>query len=63
MKSVFTDATRSAEEPKLDFQFNKEATGTSHADHIAVIRTKEPRNIKEILRKTAKEKRKTEVIE
>lgn len=62
-KSVFTDATRSAEELQLDFQFNEEATVISHADQVAVISTKEPRNIEEILRKTTKEKRRTKVIE
>ena len=62
LKSVFKDARRYAEELQLDFQFNEEATVISHADQVTVISTKEPRNIKEILRKTTKEKRRTEVI-
>ena len=63
MKSVLTDTRRSAEELQLDFQFNEEATVISNADQVAVISTKEPQNIEEILRKTAKEKRRTEVME
>ena len=62
LKSVFKDARRYAEELQLDCQFNEEATVISHADQVTVISTKEPRNIKEILRKTTKEKRRTEVI-
>ena len=41
LKSVFKDARRYAEELQLDF------TVISHADQVAVISTKEPRNIKE----------------
>ena len=65
LKSVFKDARRYAEELQLDCQFNEEATVISYADQVAVISTKfkEPRNIKEILRKTTKEKRRTEVME
>ena len=46
LKSVFKDARRYAEELQLDCQFNEEATVISHADQVAVISTKEPRNIK-----------------
>ena len=63
LKSVLTDTRRSAEELQLDFQFNEEATVISNADQVAVISTKEPQNIEETLRKTAKEKRRTEVME
>ena len=63
LKSEFKDARRYAEELQLDCQFNEEATVISHADQITVISTKEPQNIREILRKTTKEKRRTEVME
>lgn len=63
-KSVFKDAKRYAEELQLDYKFNEnEATVITHADQVAVISTKGPLKIKEILRKTNKDKIRTEVME
>ena len=63
MKSVFKDAKRYSDELQLSFQFNKEATVITHDDQVAVVSTKEPKSIKEILRKTTQQKRRTEVME
>ena len=63
-KSVFKDAKRYAEELQLDYKFNEnEARVITHADQVAVISTKGPLKIKEILRKTNKDKIRTEVME
>ena len=62
-RQKFKDSKRYAEELQLDCQFNEEATVISHADQVAVISTKESRSSKEILRKTTKGKRRTEVVE
>ena len=66
LKSLFKDAKRNAEELQLNCQFNEEGRShrvIRHADQVAVISTKEPRNIREIVRKITKEKRRTEVME
>ena len=63
LKSVFKDTKRYADEVQLSRQFNEEATVITHDDQVAVVSTKEPKSIKEILRKTTQQKRRTEVME
>ena len=63
LKSVFKDAKRYADELQLSCHFNEEATVITHDDQVTVVGTKEPRSIKEILRKTTQQKRKTEVMQ
>ena len=63
LKSVFKDAKRYADELQLSCHFNEEATVITHDDQVTVVSTKEPRSIKEILKKTTQQKRRTEVMQ
>lgn len=61
LKSVFEDSKRYIEELQLDWQFNDGATLIGKANQVVTV--KEPENIKEILRKTTKQERRTAVME
>ena len=64
MKSVFKDSNRYIEDLQLDCQFDDGATLIiGQADQVVTVNGKEPKNIKEILRKATKQKRKTAVME
>ena len=64
LKSVFKNAERNADELQLSCQFNEEAIGSLVAvDQVAVVSTKRPKSIKDILRQTAQQKRRTEGME
>ena len=63
LKSVFKDSKRYIEELQLVCQFNDGATLIRQADQVVRVYGKEPKNIKEILRKATKQKRRTAVME
>ena len=63
MKSVLKDSKKYIEELQLDCQFNDRATLIRQMDQVVTINGKEPKKIKEILRKATKQKVSTAVME